>query len=172
MQPPVEDKVLKVCYYLYFWFSVPVKTNGKWLPVENVFSSLQDIWHLAERWGKHLCEHVTKDCSPGCCKFEPELELSHNRIGPVRDDNRVSYLTGTTRFIKFYINGRIINHFEYIDHCHQCNGSSNHLTKILRTKWAQAWHHLRNPCISSKQVVVLLVPSTSATIVMLILERW
>ena len=39
----------------------------------------------------------------------------------MRDDNRVSYLTGTTRFIKFYIYGRIINHFEYhhsTDHCH------------------------------------------------------
>ena len=36
------------------------------------------------------------------------------------EDNRVSYLTGTTRFINFY--GRIINHFEYhhsTDHFHQ-----------------------------------------------------
>ena len=58
MEPPVEDKVLKVCYYLYLWFSVPVKTNGKWLPVENVFSSLQDIWHLAERWKKLFCDYL------------------------------------------------------------------------------------------------------------------
>ena len=83
-----------------------MKTNGKWLPVENVFSSLQDIWHLAERWNLSIC--ITRDC----CKFEPELELSYKRIGPVAEDNRVSYLTGTTRFINLY--GRIINHFEYI----------------------------------------------------------
>ena len=112
----VEDKVLKVCYYLYLWFSVPVKTNGKWLPVENVFSSLQDIWHLAERWKKDLCDDLTKEC----WKLEPDFEHSYNRIGPVAEDNRVSYLTGTTRFINFY--GRIISHFKYhysTDHCHQ-----------------------------------------------------
>ena len=103
---------------------MPVKTNGKWLPVENVFSSLQDIWHLAERWEKDLWDDLTKEC----WKLEPDFEHSYNRIGPVAEDNRVSYLTGTTRFINFY--GRIINHFEHhysTDHRHH-NGSSNHLT--------------------------------------------
>jgi len=88
------------------WFKVPVKTNDKWLPVENVFSSLQDIWHLAER------------------------------IGPVRDDNRVSYLTGTTR-----------------------------------TKWAKAWHHLRNPCISSKQVNIESLQCIAASLLVVCLDE-
>jgi len=69
------------------WFNVPVKSGGKWLPVENVFSTLQDIWQETER------------------------------TGPVAEGDRVSYLTATRR-----------------------------------SNWGEAWHQLRNPCISSKQV--------------------
>ena len=32
---------------------VPVKSGGKWLPVENVFSTLQDVWQEAERLGRN-----------------------------------------------------------------------------------------------------------------------
>ena len=37
---------------------MPVKSGGKWLPVENVFSTLQDIWEEAERLvnGQGWCE--------------------------------------------------------------------------------------------------------------------
>ena len=52
-------------------FPVPVKSGGKWLPVENVFSTLQDIWQETERLGVEntgfkLCFHPSsKDWSGG-----------------------------------------------------------------------------------------------------------
>ena len=65
-------------------FPVPVKSGGKWLPVENVFSTLQDIWQETERLGVEntgfkLCFHHLL------------------RTGPVAEDDRVSYLTATRR---------------------------------------------------------------------------
>ena len=63
---------------------MPVKTGGKWLPVENVFSTLQDIWQEAERFDRNF---VKRDLN-----FAFIL-----RTGPVAEDQRVSYLTGTQR---------------------------------------------------------------------------
>ena len=63
---------------------MPVKTSGKWLPVENVFSTLQDIWQEAERFDRNS---VKQDLN-----FAFIL-----RAGPVAEDHRVSYLTGTQR---------------------------------------------------------------------------
>ena len=116
---------------------MPVKCGGKWLPVENVFSSLQDIWLEAERlgWNADVIICLILLHSIGLVLWQKTTEF------PILLEHRGESLLISSLPLWWPSSSSQL-----------LSSHKSELQPIFRSKWAEAWHQLRNPCISDKQV--------------------